>query len=386
MAKLKSFIVNFILKVFSLLPMKKVIIFESSPDFACNTYPVYEALRSHDKIKGKWRLMWFVSDEKFVPDDFPREDILYLEPSGIKENLKHLYYRATAAAIVMCNRVKNPVSKRQLTVFLCHGSNAKRIRGLYEIGQKIDHVLCQAHFFDNVICYESNVRPEQLFYTGYPRCDVLLHDRREGRRALDIPDSAKLIMWLPTYRKHKNQTMEQEGSAGIPLVKSPEALKEISSVLEKNNAYAVLKPHPSECLSAFQSCDTDRFRIITDDFLAENKLRLYELLSGADALITDYSSVLYDFLLCDRPIAVTTDDAESYKNSRGFAFDVVGLFSKAATELPDLPSLFRFVEELNLGIDNKKEGRAHVRDLTSMYQDDRSAERTAEFIIEKIKA
>ena len=113
MANVKNMAVDAVLKVLSLLPMKKTIIFESSPDFACNTYPVYEALKNSEKIKGKWRLMWFVSNEKFVPKDFPRKDIIYLEPSGIKETLKHLYCRATAAAVIMCNRVKNPVSKRQ---------------------------------------------------------------------------------------------------------------------------------------------------------------------------------------------------------------------------------------------------------------------------------
>ena len=37
-----------------------------------------EYLKNSEKIKGKWRLMWFVSNEKFIPDDFPRKDVIYL--------------------------------------------------------------------------------------------------------------------------------------------------------------------------------------------------------------------------------------------------------------------------------------------------------------------
>lgn len=385
MGSLKNAIVNGALKIFSILPMKKVILFESSPDFACNTFPVYEALKNSKELGKDWRLMWFISNEKFIPDGFSKKDTVYLTPSGLKETLRHLYYRATAAAMVTANRNKDPVRKRQLTVFLGHGSSVKRTKGIYETGHKIDYVLCQAPFFDDILCYQFDVTKSQLIHTGYPRCDELYHSCPKAREIFSMPEDSKLIMWLPTYRKHRNQTMEQEGSAGIPLIKSKEAVIELTKVLEKMNITLVLKPHPAEDLSAFELSEDGRFKIITDEFLAKNKLRLYQVLSEADGLITDYSSVFYDFLLCDKPVAITTDDAEGYKNTRGFAFDVVTFFSKAAVEMPDAPSLYKFLEDVSLGIDNKKEGRKEIRDLTSQYQDDRSAERTAKFIIENLK-
>lgn len=385
-SKLKNLIVDGVLKAFSLLPMKKIILFESSPDFACNTYPVYEALKNSKELGEKWRLMWFISNEKFIPDGFSKKDTIYLTPNGLKETLRHLYYRAVSAAMITANRNKNPVRKRQLTVFLGHGSSVKRTKGIYETGHKIDYVLCQAPFFDDILCYQFDVTPAQLIHTGYPRCDELYHSCPKAREIFSLPKDSKLVMWLPTYRKHKNQTMEQEGSAGIPIIKTKEAFNALSDFLEKNNITLVLKPHPAEDLSAFEFSREGRFKVITDEFLAENKLRLYQILSEADAMITDYSSVFYDFLICDKPVAITTDDAEGYKNTRGFAFDVVTFFSKAAVELPDVSSLYKLLEEISKGVDNKKEGRKELRDITSQYQDDRSAERMAKFIIEKLKA
>ncbi len=384
-SKLKGLFVNGTLKIFSLMPMKKIILFESSPDFACNTFPVYEALKNSETLDKDWRFMWFISNEKFIPDGFSKKDTVYLTPSGIKETLRHLYYRAVCAAMITANRNKNPVRKRQLTVFLGHGSSVKRTKGIYETGHKIDYVLCQAPFFDDILCYQFDVKPSQLIHTGYPRCDELYHSCPKAREVFSMPEGSKLVMWLPTYRKHRNQTMEQEGSAGIPLIRNNEALESLNEALERLNITLVLKPHPAEDLSAFKLSEDGRFKVITDEFLAKNKLRLYQVLSEADGLITDYSSVFYDFLLCDKPLAITTDDAEGYKNTRGFAFDVVSLFSKAAAEMPDIPSLFRFLESVSLGTDDKKDGRKEVRDLTSQYQDDCSAERTAKFIIEKLK-
>ncbi len=381
---LKSMLVSGALKVLSLLPIKKVIIFESSPDFACNAYPVYEYLKKSDKLQG-WRLMWFVSNDRFVPQNFPKKDVIYIEPSGIKETLRHLYYRATAAAMVMCNNAKIPSRKKQLGIFLGHGSSAKTIKGLYPFGDKIDYVLSQSHYFDDIMCYEFEIKPEQIFYTGFPRCDDLFRPCPEVRKVLGLSDSTKLVIWLPTYRKHKNQMMEDNGSKGIPLLRSDEAVEKFIRVLEEQNVTVILKPHPAEDLSTIKNINNDRFRIISDEFLNKNGLRLYQVMAETDALISDYSSVLYDYLFCDKPFAITTDDSELYRRSRGFALDLVELFKDATQALPDIDALCRFAKEVREGVDRKKGERAKVLALTSTYSDDRSAERTGKFIISNLK-
>lgn len=384
-ADIRAFAVNAALKAFSILPVKNVILFESSPDYACNTYPVYDAFRKMPEVREKYRLMWYVSDERLVPEDFPKEDIIYLEPPSLKETLRHILYRATARCTVMCNRVKNPVRKKQLSVFLCHGNGIKRLKGLYEIGKKIDFVLSQSHFFDEVMCDDLDIEKNQLFYTGYPRCDALFEDHSDLKEKFGVPEGEKLIMWLPTYRNHKNGAMETDGSGGLPVIKTSEDIEKLTAALEKYNAYLFLKPHPAQDRSVIDAHSTSRFKVISDFDLAEKGSRLYELLAASDALITDYSSVFYDYLLCDRPIGVTTDDAEEYGKTRGFAFDgVVELFSKAASLLPDISALCTFLSDVCAGRDDKSEGRCEVRALTNMYTDGKSAVRTAKFILEKL--
>ena len=62
---------------------------------------------------------------------------------------------------------------------------------------------------------------------------------------------------------------------------------------------------------------------INDAFLSDNGIINYELLGVADALLTDYSSVYYDYLLLDRPIGLCWDDYEEYK-ANGFKVNKLG--------------------------------------------------------------
>ena len=61
----------------------------------------------------------------------------------------------------------------QVSLFLCHGSKTKRTRGSYEVGEGIDYINVQSHFFDEIITYEYNCDKSRLVYLGYPRCDYL---------------------------------------------------------------------------------------------------------------------------------------------------------------------------------------------------------------------
>ncbi|MDE7211785.1 MAG: CDP-glycerol glycerophosphotransferase family protein [Lachnospiraceae bacterium] len=60
---------------------------------------------------------------------------------------------------------------------------------------------------------------------------------------------------------------------------------------------------------------------------------LYEVLYGADVLITDYSNTMFEFSITGKPVFLYADDQEEYKKERGLYFDFEGLpFPKAASE------------------------------------------------------
>ncbi len=383
--KIKKLFVNTAIGFLRILPLRKVIVFESSPDFACNAYPVYAEIKNNSGILANYRLMWLVTDGTRPAFGIEEKDLIYDDPKNFSAIVKNLYYRACAECFVMSNRVKNKVRKGQLFIFLCHGSKTKKTKHIYEIGDKVDYVLCQSHFFDSVICDEYNISKEKLVYLGYPRCDALFENHKQTKELFDVGSDEKLIIWLPTYRKHKNVSELNSGSTGLPLIKSSADAECLGKFLSENNVKIIVKPHPAEDTSSLAEYNIPCFSVVTDDVLAEKGIRLYELMSCADALISDYSSVFYDWLLCDRPTALTADDEDLYKKERGFALDLDALYGKAACRIGNAEGLCDFIADVAKGYDIMADGRREVRDLTNMYRDGNSAVRVRKFIEERIR-
>lgn len=373
-----------------MLPMKNIILFESSPDYACNTFPVYQQLR---RMLPSYRLVWMVSK------DCPSRITGWKEGTCVYDNwtrwnrVKFWYYTMFSKATISSNRTYEKKRPEQVSLFLCHGSKTKRTRGNYEVGDDVDYVNVQSHFFDDIITYEYNCTKEKLVYLGYPRCDWLYQsqeDRNRCKLALFGREDCSFVVWLPTYRRHSRSKVDNQmnteryDAIGIPLVYTQEELNRLDGFLSEKNLYLLFKPHPAQDISGLRAADLSHIRILTDTRLAELGLQLYEALGASDGLITDYSSVFFDYLLTDKPIATTTDDIAQWKDMTGFAFDLDAFLDKATTRVPTLDALEAHLDALVSGKDEKAAGRKEIRELTNTYFDGNSAQRVAEFVIEKL--
>ena len=109
---------------------------------------------------------------------------------------------------------------------------------------------------------------------------------------------------------------------------------------------------------------------------------IYNLLPAFDALITDYSSIFYDYLLLDKPILFYMYDLDDYTKYRGLVVDKEAL----SWYLPG-PIYRRFedlvagIESILIGDDPYREERSRVRDLVHKYKDAKSAERVWKLIL-----
>ena len=381
----------------SKLPLKKAILFESNPDFADNTFPVYLALRAE---LPDWEMVWIVQTQEGEPIRADRrlksvrkkglDTIIYAHPVSVREKIRRMYYFHRCAAIVFCNHRQRKGVDRQLSFFLCHGSKTKKTKGFYEVGGYADYVEVQSPFFFEITKAEYGCSQEQLVTHGYPRCDAFYSAEPAGmrKRILGTSDGRYLI-WLPTFRKQaEGRTDVKDGSydaLGMPLIYDRETLLEFDSFLRERDLHILFKPHPSQDLSGLVSEQLTHFHILTDAALASAGYQLYEVIAGAMALITDYSSVFFDFLLLDRPVATTTDDIESWKAGRGFAFDLESMYNKATVRVPDLIALKAFIDGVLAGRDDPAKERDEIRDLTNLYRDGGSAGRVSAFIREKLK-
>lgn len=368
-------------KFLELFPLSRTIVLESVPDFSCNTYPVYLKLR---EALPSYSFVWLV--HKRTKNCPPGVKTVYREKDQtFWEFFLHQWYLSRCSVMVSSNGFECKRTRKQLFLFLTHGSKTKKTRGLYEMGNLVDFINVQSHFFDDIITYEYNCRKEQLVYLGYPRCDCFFAGKRPDVRPLIRTESdEKYVIWLPTFRNTKagrvDAQSETYGNIGMPIVYSLEKLNELNSFLAGIRLHILFKPHPAQDMSSVKTAKLSNFHLISDDDIAKAGLQLYEVIAGSEALITDYSSVFFDYLLLDHPIATTTDDIESWKSGRGFAFDIEKMYDRATVRVKDQKELASFLKSVSDGTDEKMPERRKIRDITNMHIDGDSAERVARFI------
>ena len=95
---------------------------------------------------------------------------------------------------------------------------------------------------------------------------------------------------------------------------------------------------------------------------------MYKLLVQSDALITDYSSVFFDYLLIDKPIGFTIDDMESYRNKRGFVMKDPDYYMPGF-RISSLEDLERFCLDSASEKDDFKAERSRVNALVYDFKD-----------------
>ena len=154
----------------------------------------------------------------------------------------------------------------------------------------------------------------EIFESGYPRNDILYNADEnkvnEIKSKLNLPNDKKIILYAPTWR---DDEFVDIGSVKFKLQLELDKLKEALS-----DEYIVLvRTH------YFISNNLDLGGV--EDFAVDVSRYddIAELYLIADILITDYSSVFFDYANLKRPILYYTYDLEKYENVlRGFYLDI----------------------------------------------------------------
>lgn len=127
----------------------------------------------------------------------------------------------------------------------------------------------------------------------------------EKSKGEEAETKTRILFYMPTFRTSENLFFER-----TDLIKLTEFLKE-------NKIFMVIKLHPkSKLQSEFEALASEQI------LLLGNQEDPYEMLKYADVLMTDYSSIYFDYLLLDRPIVFYNYDFEEYlSESRELYYD-----------------------------------------------------------------
>ena len=264
------------------------------------------------------RRVWMIRSDAthFVPDR--DEHVVVGTPA---------YYRALATAAVVVDNSNLPdfVRPREGTTYLQtqHGTPLKHMgldlqtatvagrmnfEKLMERVDRWDHVLSSNAFSTEAWARAFPARFTTLEY-GYPRNDVFYGDvataTKTAREALDIPAGARVVLYAPTFRDH-----QVEPELLLDLARLDQQLPDDVVVLVRSHSL-------DEDLNVDTSVLSPRILDVS------RHPEMQELCLAADILVTDYSSVMFDYAHLGRPIVIHAPDWETYVNVRGVYFDLL---------------------------------------------------------------
>ncbi len=289
-----------------------------------------------------------------------------------KKGMLHFF---TASAVYYCfGRVPIVPAKGQFAIQMWHGTSFK---GFDQTMQKTNtsknqfytHVFASSEFFRPIVEKKFACKPECVYICGHPRTDCFY----QSGNKYDLGNSRKVIIWMPTFRRSSQLGYADTDTDNIVPYYKKEELADLDKYARECDVLLLIKFHPMQDVDTQQLDGFTNLRLYSHRQFAK-EFDLYEQLKQTDALITDYSSVFYDYLLLDKPIAFTEDDEEQYASNRGFAVDDPDAF-KPGRRIRTKEDLLRFLSDTAEGIDEFKEKRKQINDLSNQYQDGNNCER-----------
>ncbi|OOC53027.1 MULTISPECIES: CDP-glycerol glycerophosphotransferase family protein [Nocardiopsis] len=303
-------------------PVTEGILFDTytGRQYSDSPQSVYAELRGRERW-ADYPMSWLVADGQVrLPDD-----LVPVRHRGRE------YYEALARSRYLVTNSRQPAwfhrRPDQVVVQTWHGSMLKRI------GFDVENIRGKSRDYFDKLAWETAqwdylVSPSpwatpilrrafrfegEILETGYPRNDVFFSPDRDAiaertRRRLGLPEGKKVVLYAPTWRDDKYYT---RGKHKLDLHLD---LRRMHDKLGEDHVLLVRR-HPRV---------VDSVPIVGEGFVHDVSLypEIMELFLITDVLVTDYSSMMFDFANTGRPMLFFTYDLESYRdNLRGFYFD-----------------------------------------------------------------
>lgn len=298
--------------------------------YSCNPKYIHQYLLSQKRFED-YKMIWAV--KKFKVAEIPGAKVVRYN------GLKYFYYMAKAKYWVINCKMPRHIVKKDNQVYLqtWHGTPLKRLAHDIQVKEdttfyrsemsfdqmantydndvkKYNYMISPNQFSTKVFQSAFRIQPKKLIETGYPRNDYLTNITNSEiatlREKYGIPEDKKVILYAPTWRDNaynaKGYTFELQ--ADFYRWK----------VLLGDEYVLLFKPHYL-IINRFKRAAYLRdfvYNVRADEDINE----LYVI---ADLLITDYSSVFFDYANLNRPIYFYMFDLDEYAEElRGFYFDI----------------------------------------------------------------
>lgn len=287
-----------------------------------STKVLYEYVKSDEKYKKLKEVWAFVEPNKF---DMIQKD------EKVKIDTFKYYITALKAKYWITNssvsRGLDFKKKETKYIVFQHGTlGIKKLGKDLEKNNKsfhrskaepIDMFIIQGKKEKEKLIEAFGLKEEQIKMLGLPRNDELTNvtEKRiqECKEKLGIPKGKKVVLYAPTYREFKHDSLFNS------VLNNPFDFKELKQELSKEYVFVVTAHY--EVAKMLDIPDNDDFVINAFSYPYIN-----DLLIVADILISDYSSVVFDYTILERPILCFAYDYDIYMEERGTYIDLNKLF------------------------------------------------------------
>jgi CDP-glycerol glycerophosphotransferase (TagB/SpsB family) len=192
---------------------------------------------------------------------------------------------------------------------------------------------------------------------------------------------------MPTFKHYKfkgkfhlkRNDFQIEKAYDLSLQEDGCFYEKVNKTLNTHNILLIIKYHSSQDMRYVLTKETTNIKIISDGFLSDSGVSLYSLLGAADALITDFSSVCYDYMLIDKPIGFDVTDLELYVKG-GSSWVEDPLIYMPGEKIYSVDDFCKFIASVADGDDGFVSSRKELTDKIHVYQDNQSAKRVVDLI------
>lgn len=169
----------------------------------------------------------------------------------------------------------------------------------------------------------SRLAMARMLHAGTPRADYIINNRDNAAlkaelrvkyaKLLGVSTEKRWVLFVPTWRHDPSYLFSFSTS---------KRAADWQAFLKEQNAVVIEKQHPKTVLAGQVSGGLfENVCVVTQEQNAQ--IDTQELLLASDVLITDYSSIYYDFYLMNRPVIhFTYDFQHAYEQDFGFDFDI----------------------------------------------------------------
>ena len=311
-----------------------------------NPFAIFQFLLENDKYSNL-KHVWVIDD--FDVNQYSIKKYgAYKNVSFVKFNSKE-YFKYLAVAKYLVNNVTFHTAfikkKEQVYINTWHGTPLKSM-GYEMVNGNITTSNTIRNFFhaDYLIAANDimkdmylrsyklkNIMPGKIIVEGYPRNDLMFHtDKEEVFRqfenyGLKIDRNKKIIMYAPTWKQSSSQQVVVDAHELIDFK------KELDNLIDNDQYQLLIKPHQF-VYNAIK--DKKEYQ----GLLIPSTIDTNEILSVVDILISDFSSIFFDYMALERPILFYITNLEEYAEKRGLSMDIKDLpgpIGKQITEIAD---------------------------------------------------